>query len=236
MGIRDFFNRFRNRKENKQKVNKSNQEKMQYPQMSLKYSDGTIADITFMGVVDYQLENGKSSHLQEVYVTYTDPDNKSLKGKSFYIDPIAITDEQGNYVYNSAKYFEELKRNNVGLAKAFFKKQNVVDLPSNYLGSLAIYNDGRKPSRKFNQTNGFYTDYIEHYKAKEQEKIRIQQEKSREADKAFEKELRESVNEKGVDYKYSSQEDYEQHSAQKLTLEDLAEMNRKREEYYKNYR
>ena len=63
-----------------------------------------------------------------------------------------------------------MKRENLGLLKAFFNKESVYNLPTNYIGKLEIYDDGRKPARTFNQTNGFYADYIQEQKKKEMEK------------------------------------------------------------------
>lgn len=177
MGILDFFSKKRNNIKN-DKMQKSENNKVKYPEMELNYSDGTKANIKFKDVIDYTLENGKSSHLQEIEIFYYNQEEQ-FERKVCYIDPIAMVDENNNYVYNSEAYYQNLKKNNLGLAKAFFKKSEINNLPSNYIGNLSIYNDGRKPTRSFNQKNGFYADYIKQYQRKEQERINMQKDQQK---------------------------------------------------------
>lgn len=167
MGIRDWFKK--NKNEEVENVGQQTMQEKQYPKMALGYNNGVTADIKFKDVIDYQLENGKSAHLQEVEVLYDVP-NSNFEMKRYYIDPIAMQDESGNWYYDSVGYYEKMKRENLSLLKAFFNRESIYNLPSNYIGKLEIYEDGRKPARTFNQINGFYADYIQEHKRKLMEK------------------------------------------------------------------
>lgn len=175
MGILDFFKR--KRVDNKSQQGRE-QEKI-YPEMNLDYSypngDNIMANVKFMDVEDYVLPNGKSSHLQKISIMYTNSKTNGFESKSYYIDPVVMQDANGNYVYDSASYFESLNKTRPDLVNSFFEKGGITNLPSDYIGHLSG-DDNVGYSRSFNQQNGFYADYINEYqrKLKEQEQSRAQ--------------------------------------------------------------
>lgn len=54
-----------------------------------------------------------------------------------------VQDENGRKVYDTKKYYQDLDKNHKGLVKAFFKKENIDEIDTNYIGHLAEDAEGR---------------------------------------------------------------------------------------------
>lgn len=137
MGV---FDRFK-KKEDEQKI-----EEKKIQSLTLQYSDGTVANITFNGTVDI---DGKIVH--SANIQYENSDG-TFRGKTVLLEPIMSQDDKGNWVDATEQYYRSLSNRDgsreaqasYNAVKGFFKKQDIDEnvIGSNYIGNLAQMENG----------------------------------------------------------------------------------------------
>lgn len=155
-----FFDRFK-KKQDDQKI----EEQKKQP-LTLKYSDGTVAQITFNGTCDV---DGKSLH--SANILYIAEDN-SFKSRSVLLEPI-MSQNEGQWVDSTEQYYRWMAERDgtqeagkrYGAVKGFFKQSEITEekMGSNYIGNIAQKEDGQY-FRYFDKQ--FKSKYIENIRAK----------------------------------------------------------------------
>lgn len=135
-----FFDRFKKKEEQSQV-----EQKLQ--PLTLQYSDGTVAKITFNGIVDI---DGKSIH--SANIQYENSDG-TFRGKSVLLEPIMSQDSEGNWIDATEQYYKQMSTRDgsreaqasYNAVKGFFKKQDIDEnvIGSNYIGNLARNENGQ---------------------------------------------------------------------------------------------
>ena len=133
-----FFDKFK-------KKEQPNVEQRKQP-LTLKYSDGTVADITFEGPCNIE---GKALHAATVI--YTDREGAFTK-RSLLLEPIS-SQINGQWVDSTEEYYRMMAERDgtqeaqarYGAVKGFFKKQEIEEekIGSNYIGNVAQREDGQ---------------------------------------------------------------------------------------------
>jgi len=191
-----FFDRFK-KKEEPQVVE-------QKPQpLTLQYSDGTVANITFNGTVDV---DGKIVHAANIQ--YENPDG-TFRGKSVLLEPIMSQDGEGNWIDATEQYYRQMStrdgsretQTSYNAVKGFFKKQDIDEniIGSNYIGNLA-----RKESGEYfrHYDNDFRQKCIQKHMAEKQAEAEAKQQR----ENAFMADLQKQVETKPVNIKTSHAE------------------------------
>lgn len=191
-----FWDRFK-KKQEEPKVEEKRQP------LTLQYSDGTVAEITFDGTCDVE---GKILHAARV--VYTDKDG-SFATRSLLLEPITSQGENGQWVDSTEQYYRWMAERDgtkeasarYGAVKGFFKKQEITEqkMGSNYIGNVAQREDGQY-FRHFDE--GFRR---QHTARCESERQTRESAKQQSAD-AFTQNLREQVYDKPVNIKTSHAE------------------------------
>lgn len=129
-----FFDRFK-KKQEEPKI----EEQRKQP-LTLQYSDGTIANITFNGSCDV---DGKILHAANVM--YTDKEG-SFTSRSLLLEPITY-EQDGKYIDATEQYYRNMANRDgskeaslrYGALKGFFKKQQITEekMGSNYIGRVS---------------------------------------------------------------------------------------------------
>lgn len=190
-----FFDRFKKKEE--QKV-----EEQRKKPLTLQYSDGTIAEITFVGSCDV---DGKILH--SASVMYTDKDG-GFTSRTLLLEPI-MSESNGQWQDATEAYYRGMsERDGSAEAKAryaalkgFFKKQEVTEqkMGSNYIGNIAQKEDGQ-----------YYRYFDESFRRRHTERTRAGNQAREEArvqrEDAFMDNLREQVESRPVNIKTSHAE------------------------------
>lgn len=137
--------------------------------IELTYSSGIKARIDFGEVIN---KDGK--YIQEIHITYLHPDG-FFEGKDYLIEPHLIRKSDGNMVYDTKAYYNELeKRGYHSYVKGMFKKEEIDEIvnhdKTDYIGDFDFSRDGR-PTRTFDED--FRKKYIEECRRLREEKTEI---------------------------------------------------------------
>lgn len=140
MGIFDRF-----KKKEQPKVEQQEQQPL-----TLQYTDGTVANITFSGLCEVE---GKTLHT--AHINYINKDG-SFRGRTVLLEPITSQDPNGETVDATEQYYrwmadrqetqESIDRYKA--VKGFFKKQDLdkleaTNMGSNYIGCVTQRQDGQ---------------------------------------------------------------------------------------------
>ena len=164
-----FFDKFKRKEQPKVEERKQ--------PLTLKYSDGTVADITFDGSCDME---GKALHAATVI--YISKEGEFTK-RSLLLEPIT-SQINGSWVDSTEEYYRMMAERDgtqesqarYGAVKGFFKKQEITEekIGSNYIGNIAQREDGQYFR---NYDHSFRQRYNVIAEAKRDEKAREEQEK-----------------------------------------------------------
>ena len=191
-----FFDKF------KKKQDEPNQEEQIKQPLTLQYSDGTIAEITFIGSYDV---DGKMLH--SARAMYTDK-NGSFTTRNLLLEPI-MGYSDGQWQDATETYYRGMAERDgtmeskarYAALKGFFKKQEITEqkMGSNYIGNIAQKEDGQY-YRYFDEN--FRRQHTERTRAGNQarEQARIQREDE------FMDNLRQKVQSRPVNIKTSHAE------------------------------
>ena len=134
-----FWDRFKKKEEPKVEQQKQ--------PLTLQYSDGTVANVTFDGICDIE---GKTVHA--AHIEYIAQDGR-FTSRRVLLEPITRTDENGNVLDATEEYYTQMAamdgtqeaRARYNAVKGFFKKQEITEekMGSNYIGNIAIRQDGQ---------------------------------------------------------------------------------------------
>ncbi len=191
-----FFDRFK-----KQKDEPMKEEKRREP-LTIQYSDGTVAEITFGELCEV---DGKMVH--SATVIYTDRDN-GFTSRRLLLEPI-MGQANGQWQDATEAYYRgmserdgsEQSKARYSALKGFFKKQEITEqkMGSNYIGNIAQKEDGQ-----------YYRYFDQNFKRQQTEKIRAANEAGEQArvqrEDDFMANLRSQVEDKPVHIKTSHAE------------------------------
>lgn len=172
MGLLDFLKRKDKTQNNQVEAPKPVIEEPK-SDIELNYSSGIKAKIDFGEVIN---KDGK--YIQEIHITYLHPDGL-FEGKNYLIEPHLIRKSDGNMVYDTKAYYNELeKRGYHSYVKGMFKKEDIDDIvnhdKTDYIGDFDFSRDG-KPTRTFDEE--FRRKYIEECRRLREEKAELQRQK-----------------------------------------------------------
>ena len=135
-----FFDRFKKKQEEPKF-----EERRKQP-LTLQYSDGTVAEVTFVGSCDV---DGKILH--SASVMYTDKDG-GFTSRNLLLEPI-MSQKDGQWIDSTEQYYRWMAERDgtkeatsrYGAVKGFFKKQEITEqkMGSNYIGNIAQKEDGQ---------------------------------------------------------------------------------------------
>lgn len=193
--IKDFFSKF-GKKNSTKNVNSNNLQNMY--DIVLQYKSGTQANIKFSDeLTRVELPDGSFKMLQGAKITYIEP-NSEFSSKDVLLEPISYTGSDGNLV-DTKQYYNQLMNSNMPLIKGFFQKEQISNIPTNYIGYIGQDANGKYNRSYDNSFNKMYKTIIE------QEQYRKDLE-SLEYQKQFDEELRSKVQDISVHYKTSHSE------------------------------
>lgn len=190
-----FFDRFKKKEEPKV------EEQKEQP-LTLQYSDGTVAEITFVGSCDVY---GKVLH--SARVMYTDKQG-GFTSRNLLLEPI-MSEVNGQWQDATEAYYrgmserdgsEEAKARYAAL-KGFFKKQEITEqkMGSNYIGNIAQKENGQ-----------YYRYFDESFRRQHTERTILENQARDEAriqrEDAFMNNLRQQVQDRPVNIKTSHAE------------------------------
>lgn len=125
----------------------------------LKYKSGTKCEVEFSNLSEIILANGNNKMVQEVLVTYTEPDGSFLR-KSVMLDPQIVEDKDGNKFYATKEFYENLAKDNKGLVKGFFQKDQLNAIENNYIGHIGVDAKTGAYNRSYDRDLKVYYDDI----------------------------------------------------------------------------
>ncbi|MBR5228144.1 MAG: hypothetical protein IKV94_05875 [Clostridia bacterium] len=163
-----LFDRFKKNKSEHSQVYE--QQKMP---LSLQYSDGTRAEVNFMGLTEVDVNEVKKQ-LHQVNVVYISSDGKFIS-KPYLLEPIPYRNEKGEIVDGTEMYYKQMgalpqqgeDKSRYNAVKGFFKQQFCEVLESNYIGNLAQMENGEY---RRNYDNQFKSAYDAIYKQEQNRK------------------------------------------------------------------
>ena len=134
-----LFDRFKKKEDNKQVEEKKTP-------LTLKYSDGTVAEITFNGSVEI---DGKMLHSAKSIYYNSDG---TFEARDFLLEPITSKGSNGLTVDSTEDYYKWMAQldgtvegnKRYSVTKGFFKKQETTKkkMGSDYIGNVAQKEDG----------------------------------------------------------------------------------------------
>lgn len=162
MGIRDFFrHKTKNNYNNNVPIN--NYQNIKPADLTFNYRSGITCEVEFLDLKEIRLENGEVKLVQQATIKYIDKEGKFEK-KEIVMDPEVVQDENGNYIYDTKQYYQNLSYQNLSLAKGFFDKRTVDNYQNGYIGYIGFDKNTGKPNRSFDQQIRSHFDKILYYK------------------------------------------------------------------------
>lgn len=187
MGLFDFLKKKDTGRDDNSNTSKNanERESQEYRELVLNYKSGEQARIHFG-----DLEEIDGAMMQRAIVMYGrhDREDAVFMGKDILLEPHISEGKDGRRYYDTEEYYNSLASNGkMGVVKGFFKREEVNQRETDYIGMLSFREDG-SPTRYENKE--FLKNYRETY-AKKLEQIRLEKEKIEEK---WQKEMQDMVN------------------------------------------